>query len=152
MFWVTFLILLYKKFLVAFYIQYSSFLFAVWHGLHKSLGIAENKLWGKFIPSQFQLKIWWLTLCTYVWFPVKVQPLLNAVSGWTAKYHYLLANRAMALMRPRISTNSGTGRRPMASPGSSLEGPPAVNLQHSQVKTKSAQRAKQKRSAWLLGS
>ena len=40
----------------------------------------------------------------------------------------------------------------MSPPGSSLERPPAENLQHSQVKMNSAQTAKQRGSVWLLGS
>ena len=43
----------------------------------------------------------------------------------------------------------------MASPGSSLERPPEKNLQHSQVKMKSAHRTKRKSSkssTWLLAS
>ena len=50
---------------------------------------------------------------------------------------------------------SGTGRRSIASPVSSLERPPAENLQHSQVKMKSAHRIKRKSSkssTWLLVS
>ena len=70
---------------------------------------------------------------------------------WMAVYttSYLAANGAMAFMHPKIMMNSGTGRHLTASPLSSLERPPVKNLQHSQVKTKYA---KQKKSAWLLGS
>ena len=48
--------------------------------------------------------------------------------------------------------NSGTGRRLMASPGSSLERQSAENLQHSRRNTKTAQRARRKSSTWFLGS
>ena len=54
--------------------------------------------------------------------------------------------------RSRNVMNSGIGRRPMASPGSSLERQSAENLQHSRRNTKTAQRARRKSRTWFLGS
>ena len=72
---------------------------------------------------------------------------------WMAVYttSYLAANGAMAFMHPKIMMNSGTGRRLMASPLSSLERPPAKNLQHSQVKTKYAKKKRNQHGFWAHG-
>ena len=49
--------------------------------------------------------------------------------------------------REKTTMSSGTGRRPMVPPGTALESCRELPLQ---VKVKSAQRAKQRSSAWLL--
>ena len=67
-------------------------------------------------------------------------------NSWVNSSVSLPANRAMALLHSRRTMNSGTGHRPIASmsPVSTFEHPPAENLQRSQVKSRSAQTAKER--------
>ena len=67
-------------------------------------------------------------------------------------FHYPLANSLAMTSRSRITVNPGTGHQLITSPRSSLRCPLAENLQHTQGKTKSAQKAMQSSSVELLAS